>query len=59
VRAAVAAVVYADDSDVPEFSTAIPHARIKFAELLRRHANLLIARAVEREDSAVPPRLAR
>ena len=56
ISSAVAAVVYADDSDVPGFSTAIPHARIKFAELLRRHANLLIARAADRAAVVIPLR---
>ena len=54
IKSAVVAVVYADDSDVPGFSTAIPHARIKFAELLRRHANLLISRATDREAVVIP-----
>ena len=56
ITADTSAVVYADDSDVPGFATSMPHARIKFAELLRMHANVLIQRAAER-DRAVAVRL--
>ena len=34
------AVIYADDSDMPEFATAAPQTRAKFAELLQQHASL-------------------
>jgi hypothetical protein len=53
------AVVYADDSDVPEFSTSIPHARMKFAELLHVHASVLIERAADREREITPSGSAR
>ena len=36
VQGVVIAVIYADDSDKPEFATS-PHARTKFAELLHHH----------------------
>ena len=56
IGADTTAVVYADDSDVPGFATSMPHARIKFAELLRMHAHVLIQRATER-DRAVATHL--
>lgn len=51
ISTAASAVVYADDSDAG-FSTSMPHARIKFAELLRMHALVLIQRAAERDRAA-------
>jgi hypothetical protein len=44
VRGQTEAVVYADDSDTPGFATSAPHMRIKFAELLRQHASLVLLR---------------
>jgi hypothetical protein len=46
------AVVYADDPDAAGFSTSMPHARIKFAELLRMYALVLIQRAADRDRAA-------
>jgi hypothetical protein len=42
LRAEIAGVVYADDSDTPGFTASAPHTRLKFAELLRQHACLLL-----------------
>lgn len=52
ISAVASAVVYADDPDVSGFSSSMPHARIKFAELLRKHAGVLIQRATERDRAA-------
>jgi hypothetical protein len=38
----VTAVIYADDSDSPEFATAAPQSRAKFAELLHQHATYVL-----------------
>ena len=49
---ATVAVIYADDSDKPEFATAAPQARIKFAELLQQHALLVLLRVcVEQKNT--------
>ena len=52
VSTVASAVIYADDSERPGFATSMPHARIKFAELLRMHAGVLIQRAIERDRPA-------
>ena len=44
VERKIAAVIYADDSDAPEFAGTAPHSRLKFAELLRQHARLVLFR---------------
>jgi hypothetical protein len=44
VGRAVAAVVYADDSDRLEFASTAPQALVKFAELLLMHATLVLVR---------------
>jgi hypothetical protein len=41
---AITTVIYADDSDVMEFATGAPQARVKFAELVHQHAALLLVR---------------
>ena len=46
---ATLAVIYADDSDVPGFAASPSPARVKYAELLRQHAQLLVE-ALERRD---------
>jgi hypothetical protein len=38
------ALIYADDSEAPEFEGTAPHARMKYAELLRQHARLVLYR---------------
>ena len=38
----IVAMIYADDSDMPEFATAAPQTRAKFAELLQQHAALAL-----------------
>jgi len=47
------ALIYADDSDMPEFATAAPQTRAKFAELLQQHAALALLglRAGERKSA--------
>jgi hypothetical protein len=51
-QGATAAVIYADDSDHPEFATAAPQVRIKFAELLQQYAVLVLVRiSVERKST--------
>lgn len=42
VKGVMVAVIYADDSDSPEFATAAPPTRAKFAELLQYHASLVL-----------------
>jgi hypothetical protein len=42
VQGTTVGVIYADDSDHPEFATAAPHSRAKFAELLQQHALLVL-----------------
>lgn len=42
IRGDLAGIVYADDSDTPGFAASAPHTRLKFAELLRQHASLLL-----------------
>ena len=44
IRGAVAAVIYADDSDRLEFASTAPQALVKFAELLLMHATLVLFR---------------
>jgi len=44
VQGTTVAVVYADDSDNPEFATSAPQMRAKFAELLQQHALLVLLR---------------
>ena len=44
VQEATVAVIYADDADKLEFESAAPQARAKFAELLQRHALLVLVR---------------
>jgi hypothetical protein len=44
LRADIAGVVYADDSDTPGFMASAPHTRLKFAELLRQYACLLLVK---------------
>ena len=38
------ALIYADDSDAPDFAGTAPHSRLKYAELLRQHARLVLFR---------------
>ena len=40
----IVALIYADDSDAPEFAGTAPHSRLKYAELLRQHARLVLFR---------------
>ncbi|HKC56027.1 MAG TPA: hypothetical protein VKC35_07865 [Vicinamibacterales bacterium] len=42
VNGAAVAMIYADDSDMPEFATAAPQTRAKFAELVQQHAALAL-----------------
>jgi hypothetical protein len=42
VDGAMVAMIYADDSDMPEFATAAPQTRAKFAELVQQHAALAL-----------------
>lgn len=42
VKGVMVAIIYADDSDSPEFATAAPPTRAKFAELLQHHAALVL-----------------
>jgi hypothetical protein len=42
IDGATVAIIYADDSDMPEFATAAPQTRAKFAELLQQHASLAL-----------------
>jgi len=42
VEGAMVAMIYADDSDMPEFATAAPQTRAKFAELVQQHAALAL-----------------
>jgi hypothetical protein len=53
INGTAAAIIYADDSDMPEFATAAPQTRAKFAELLQQHAalGLLSLRAGEKKVS--------
>jgi hypothetical protein len=53
VDGATVAMIYADDSDMPEFATAAPQTRAKFAELLQQHAALALLglRAGERKSA--------
>jgi len=44
VQGTAIAVIYADDSDKPEFATGLPHVRVKFAEILQHHALLVLLR---------------
>jgi hypothetical protein len=44
IQGAVAAVIYADDSDRLEFASTAPQALVKFAELLLMHATLVLFR---------------
>ena len=44
VERKIVALIYADDSDAPEFAGTAPHSRLKFAELLRQHAQLVLFR---------------
>ena len=44
VQGTTIAVIYADDSDKPEFASGSPHVRAKFAELLQHHALLVLLR---------------
>jgi hypothetical protein len=41
------ALIYADDSDAPDFAGTAPHSRLKYAELLRQHARLVLFRISE------------
>jgi hypothetical protein len=52
VKDAVAAVVYADDSEPVEFATVAPQVRVKFAEILQEFALLLLLRiSMERKST--------
>jgi len=53
VDGATVAMIYADDSDMPEFATAAPQTRAKFAELVQQHAALALLglRAGERKSA--------
>ena len=44
VQGETIAIIYADDSDKPEFASGAPHIRVKFAELLQQHALLVLLR---------------
>ena len=44
VQGSTIAVIYADDSDKPEFATVAPQMRAKFVELLQQHALLVLLR---------------
>jgi hypothetical protein len=52
LKDAVTAVIYADDSDRPEFATAAPQTRAKFAELLHQHAALVLLSVEVSEKAA-------
>ena len=44
LQGAIAAVIYADDSDHVEFATGAPQVRLKFAEILQQYAALVLVR---------------
>jgi hypothetical protein len=43
------ALIYADDSDAPDFAGTAPQSRLKYAELLRQHAQLVLFRISEEQ----------
>lgn len=51
VQGATVAIIYADDSDNPEFATSAPQTRAKFAELLQQHALLVLLRIGVRQKT--------
>jgi hypothetical protein len=52
LKGVITAVIYADDSDRPEFATAAPQTRAKFAELLHQHAALVLLSVEVSEKAA-------
>jgi hypothetical protein len=52
MQGAMVTVIYADDSDRPEFASAAPQTRAKFAELLYQHAALVLLSVEVAEKAA-------
>jgi hypothetical protein len=51
-RREMVGVIYADDADAPGFTPASPHTRLKFAELLRQYACLLLLKLASLHDGS-------